>query len=412
MPGGKDTNDENKGGSQIISAVSVANSNNATPFTSSSASSSTFSSTSSPAVSPTVVPLLTMVDAVKKGERFGKFHYKINWQLPQALTYNVIIVQEIVIDYEVHYQNVITKKIDIVYNISKFTKDRCCTWADYGKYWEVWFIPTGHKRPKYDKGTSSPSWSNNLVHAEGEDRDDSYSNDQIQNSTWGTVATKGWVRYAGTAQLYRVSKLETGWTKMFKLDEGSPAGVLYTTTKDPQLSPNAAVGIPLAHNMVAYWNMFGVYTMQTEVETVLLEPKVLRGKVAALGKVVSAPPPVTGPIIAAGQPLVQAQSLVHVPAMFVSALTSSAMSSDSSSSSSSSSNGSTSSINLPNSIVQGPKRIGAPPPVYSGSSSSSSTNSQRHSGKKRGLNELASDSDGSAKKQKQVDSFLPSHPDP
>jgi hypothetical protein len=93
-------------------------------------------------------------------------------------------------------------------NISDLTKERSCTWQDYKNYWEVWFIPSGYKRPTYDNKPANLVGTAILCMLKEKYHDDTYSNAQIQHKTQGTVKTRGWVRYRGSAQLYNASALD------------------------------------------------------------------------------------------------------------------------------------------------------------------------------------------------------------
>jgi len=141
MPSGNDT--ESKAGDVTTSALAVGNSNNnVTPSSASSAPTPTptpspfppsliinalQSSSSAAATSSANAPILSFTDArsdALEEESYGKFSWKINWELNKAAAVDMLLVQKVEVDYEVHREDYFTRKIIKINDISKFTANR------------------------------------------------------------------------------------------------------------------------------------------------------------------------------------------------------------------------------------------------------------------------------------------------
>ena len=137
-------------------------------------------------------------------------------------------------------------------------------WQSHPLYWELWFVRAGELRSTYlGNNTRVPSFDQAATI--DNDHDDNYGTGIILNkrdypSGNKKGITKGWVRYLGTAGLYRVPDLQSvnaNWLNQFQVynsNQPTPAGTLPYIDTNPNFSPTAMEGREVIHNMVAYWN--------------------------------------------------------------------------------------------------------------------------------------------------------------
>jgi hypothetical protein len=258
------TNTSTAGATSTNSSAAISALALGVPLASDGTSSSNVSSSSAAAKTAQ----LSKIPVEQKGEKCGAFSYSIKWLLSNRLPFDTIIVQELKVDYHLDYKAP-GKDTEIEEGICiSDLKGSTCTWDKYPHYWEMWCIPAGELSPAYDENGYPDFPSNKKKATPSKGHDDIYSNGSIMENG-GTCLTLGWVRYTATATLYDFNLLG-GWKGigMFKVDLQSPAWALHMTQKNPGLNPKAIVGTLVPHDMVVYWNTFGLggWTRATKIE--------------------------------------------------------------------------------------------------------------------------------------------------